>query len=356
MKSLDLRRALVLALMSAAAAADEHARGVQLMAEGKFADAVTAFRAAAEADPKNAELQYNLALALWRAGDATAAEIAAEKAATLSDGRLASLRDGIHGNLKIDEAQHKLGGEQPDLQGALSAAQKARDHFVHGAAMRGAPAELTRNLERALALIADIEKKIEEQKQEQKDDDKDKQEQENKDDKSESKDGKDGKDDKQQDKPEDKEKKDEQQPPDDKKQDDKEQDDKKQDDKKQDDKQEQPQGQGENKDKPEPKAEPEPKDGKEEPKPQEQSKDDKVPQPQPGEQQDKPEPQPAPGDEDKDKKPDDKAIPLGQPQEGRELSPEETKRLLDKLQAVLELKAEMEKANKAARPKVKKDW
>lgn len=375
----------------------DDARGVQLLKEGKFAEAVVALRAAAEAAPADAEVQYNLALALWRAGQPQEAEIAAEKAATLSDGALAALRDGILGNVQMDAAQKHLAAQPPDLQAALQSAQKARDDFVHGAVMADAPAELARNLERALKLIADIEKKIEEQKQqEDKKDDDSKKDDEKKDDDKNSDDKKSGdkkSDDKKDDKKSDENKDDkgEQKPKDDKPQDDKAKDDPsksdesgkpqdkdgKADDKPKDDpsKSDQQQGppkndqaepppnQGQNEDKPEPKPSDKPDPGKE-PKPQPQADDahgddrkqPDLQQPQAGDNSDKPEPAPANQDGAEKEAPPPATGAVGQPEPGRELSPEQTKRLLERLQAILEQKAEMEKAQKAQRPRVKKDW
>lgn len=339
--------AVVLAL-AAPLAANDHARGLLLLKEGKFAEAAAAFRAAAERDPADPRVHYNLALALWRAGDAAEAEIAAEKAATLSDGKLVPLRDGIFGNLRMSEAQGKLAAEQPDLQAALGAAQKARDHFLHGAAEAGAPAELTRNLERALQLIAEIEKKIEEQEKEEKKDD-------------ESKDGDQKSDDQ---KPDDKEppkddqKKDESKDGKDPKSDDQKKDDEKKDDKEQpksDEQKEQDQKQqGKPEDKPpEPKPEknPEQKPDEKDPK-----SDEGAPEAKPGEDKEQ-KPEPKPGQEEEQPPPGEgKEAQAGPPPETRELSPEETKRLLDVLEQLRVQQTELEKARAAARPKVKKDW
>lgn len=374
-----MKLALVLALLVPAFGGD-HARGVQLMKEGKFAEAAEAFRAAAAAAPTDAELHYNLALAYWRAGNSGEAEIAAEKAATLSDGKLGALRDGVLGNLKFDAARAKLAGEQPDLSGALEQAHKARDHFVHGATAPGAPAELARNVERALKLIAEIEKKIEEQKQQQeqnKDEKKDDQKQDQKDKPEDGKDGEQGKDQKDpQDKdgkPEDKQ---EPKPQDGKDQPQQEQPKQDQQDKTEQEQKSEPQqgkdDKGQAKDQPTPpQGEPDPKDRPEpkpEPKPKEEPKADQQPpeQQQPGEAQKseqpddkKVEPQVGAGEETKDEnqdKPAEQQPALGQPQPGRALTPEETKRLMDLLAQIKQQQAELEKAQKAARPKVKKDW
>jgi tetratricopeptide (TPR) repeat protein len=377
-----MKLAFLTAFVLAPWTGSDHARGLQLMQEGKFAEAAAAFRAAAEADPDNAELHYNLALALWRAGEPHEAEIAAEKAATLSDGRLAALRDGILGNLAMDEAASKRTAQPPDLQGALVAAQRARDHYLHGAAVPQAPTELARNLERALTLMADLEKEIaaQEQQPDEKGDDeaKDEEKKEAKDDKKgdekdEPKPG-DGKDQpKDQPKP-DQSKKDD--PKEDGKQDPQQADGKAEDGKEQKDpgqdkpprdpKEAQagkddasqgqsmpPPGSGDNKDKPEPKPE---TAGQSEPQAAQPEPERATPPPGAGTE---PQPQPEPG-KPPSGKPDELPAPAtavpGQSDPGKELSPEETKRLLDRLQAVLLQKAELEKAQQLARPRVKKDW
>ena len=138
-------------------------RGLQLYKEGKFEEAAVAFQQAIETEGDSAELSYNLALALWRAGDRDGAETAAERAATLSDGRLAGLRDGVLGNLRYELAQEI---SEQDLAVALQLAQQARDNYLRGSLTSETP-ELYRNLERAQNLIDELEKKLEEQQQEQ---------------------------------------------------------------------------------------------------------------------------------------------------------------------------------------------
>lgn len=149
-------------------------RGLQLYKEGKFAEAAVAFQQAIETEGDSAELSYNLALALWRAGDRDGAETAAERAATLSDGRLAGLRDGVLGNLRYELAQEI---SEQDLAVALQLAQQARDNYLRGSLTSETP-ELYRNLERAQNLIDELEKKLEEQQQEQKQEQEQGQEQE----------------------------------------------------------------------------------------------------------------------------------------------------------------------------------
>lgn len=141
-------------------------RGLELYGAGRFAEAAVEFEAALAADPGNAELAYNLALARWRAGEPDAAEVAAEKAAALSSGRLNALRDGLLGNVRYQAARAT---EDPG-QG-LELAKQARDHFLRGALAPDSGDELSRNLERAERLIDELEKKLEEQEQEEQEQD-----------------------------------------------------------------------------------------------------------------------------------------------------------------------------------------
>ena len=205
------------------------------------------------------------------------AETAAEQAATLSDGEFNPLRDGLLGNVRYAAARKV---EAEDLRAALGLAEQARAHYLRGAvALDGRP-ELARNLERALRLIEELKKKIEEQEEQQDEDEEGDQEQ-NED----QQDGEDGK---------------------------------------SDEKQEQDQkGDGEQPSEPQQSDEPQPED-------QQDQKSE-------GEQEEQP---PAPGEQ----------------LEGRQLTPEEKKRLLDKLDELEEMRIELRKLQKAARPKVKRDW
>lgn len=133
-----------------AGAADGHA----LFRAGRFAEAQSAFQAALDADPEDAEIAWNLALAAWRAGDAQTAEVAAEKAATLSGGRFAPLRDGLLGNLRYEAARQAVEGDPAQ---ALESARAARDHFLRGALDDPGNAALKRNLERAQRLLDALE-------------------------------------------------------------------------------------------------------------------------------------------------------------------------------------------------------
>ncbi|MCA8950626.1 MAG: hypothetical protein KDE27_14075 [Planctomycetes bacterium] len=184
-------------LALALAGGGEREKGLKLYAEGRYEEAAAAFRLAIASEGSSPELQYNLALASWRAGDLAAAETAVEKyAAGAADARV-DLHAGILGAVRYAEATQleaaadqavqaaragqagspgQTGGADADplgtLRAALKKAEQARDHFVRGATVAPSP-ELLRNTERALRLIDELKRKIEEleQQQEQQQDD-----------------------------------------------------------------------------------------------------------------------------------------------------------------------------------------
>ncbi len=366
-------------LLSAApfsAAGGDRERGLQLYREGRYQEAAAAFRAALMSEGDSPDLQYDLALASWRAGELSAAEIAVEKFAAQSAGAGADLHAGVLGGVRFDEAkalEHKAdallsaGGqpaaaapgqptEKPEdplplLEQALAKVTQAKDHFVKGAVAAKSP-ELLRNTERALRYQDELQKKIEELKKQQeeqkKDDDqkKDDKKDENKDDKKDE-----NKDDK----------KDENK--DDKKDDDKKQDDQKKDDQKKGDPKDQKSDEGkEGESKPEPKPgepddkdpkEPKPEDGKPDPS---QSKD-----PKPGESKDEPKPDEGKPEEGKpedgkqgDAKPRNDAP--GELQEGKELSAEQTARLFDELKKLDGKQKAYRARSTSGRRAVERDW
>jgi len=265
-------RVAALLLFAVVPGGGDDQRGLELLGQGKYAEAAAAFRAAIDAEGPSAERSYNLALALWRAGELDEAEAAAEQTATLSDGRLNALRDGLLGNLRYTAAK---AAEAEDLRAALGLAEQARSHYLRGAVAPGARAELARNLERAQRLIEELEEKIkeqEEQQEEQQDGDEDQQ-----DDQQEGEEGDD-------------------------------------------------QGDGAN----EPSSEPQDEPG-------EQGEDQDQSEAGSDQQQEQ---QPAPGEQ----------------SAGRELTPEEKKRLLDKLDELEQMRVELREKQKAKRPKVRRDW
>jgi hypothetical protein len=347
-------KSILLATLLALLPGGERERGLQLYREGRFAEAAAAFRAAVAEDGDSAELQWNLALASWRAGDLAAAETAAEKYAALDRGARVDLHAGLLGAVRHDEAmalqaQADAAGGQPPADGAqpadplplLEAAKKkaetARDHFVRGAGASASP-ELRRNLERSLRTIAELERRIEElkkqresQKSDKPQDGDDKKPQDDKSDKQDKQDGQQKPDDKPQGEPQQEPKPGEQKP---------------------DDPQQQP-GEpkpGEGEGKPEPQA----GDGKEPPEPKAQAGEQK---PQDGKQGEaKPEPQPGqePPPEPKQQTPRQDAP--GEAAEGRELTPEQAQRLLEQLRDLDDKQRAIRARSKSGRRPVERDW
>ena len=341
-------KSIVLATLLALVPGGERERGLQLYREGRFVEAAAAFRAAIAADGDSAELQWNLALASWRAGELAAAETAAEKYMALDRAARPGLHAGLLGAVRHDEAKAlqaqadaaagqppAAGGEPPAdplplLEQAKQKAEAARDHFVRGAQAEPLP-ELQRNLERSLRTIADLERRIEELKkqreQQPKPDEQKPGDQEKPKDEPKSDDKQDGKQGEQPPKS-DEQKPDEQkpgeQPP-----------------------QQQP---GEGEEKPQPqqgdgKEPPEPKPQQGESKPQDGKQGEAQPEPKPGEQ---PPPEPKPGTPRQDAP--------GEAAEGRELTPEQAQRLLEQLRDLDDKQRAIRARSKSGRRPVERDW
>lgn len=159
-------------------------------AEGDFRGAAAAFGKRLVSRRDDAALLYNLALSSWRAGDLEAAEDAIDRFASAPSGGRPDLHHGLLGNIRYRQAEALVreanGDAQPSplqpratagadpepeqkdpiqtLEAAAEKARTARDEFVR-AAGDGAPTpEIARNAERALRLLQDIEKQIEEMK------------------------------------------------------------------------------------------------------------------------------------------------------------------------------------------------
>ncbi len=360
-----MKTLLLVACLLAAGGGDRE-QGLSLYRDGKFAEAAAAFRAAIEHEGDAADLQWNLALASWRAGDLAAAETAAEKYAALAKDARPDLHRGLLGAVRFAEAQ-QLEGEAdamqhgatvpgggaavpppaagappaappdplPLLERALDKAKQAKEHFVAGAAAKATP-ELLRNTERALRYQGELQKKIDELKKER--------EQQKKDDKQQddNKDQQDKKDDKQSDKD------DKQDGKQDKPQDQKDQQDGKQDQQDQKDQQgdqgEQKPGDAQQPPEPKPKPEESPQDGKPEGEPK---------------QQDEPKPEPAHPDP-KDAKDQQQAQPRsdapGETVEGKELTPEQQQRLLEQLKQLDGKLQQLRQGSKTGRRPVGRDW
>lgn len=156
--------------------------GLKLYRAGRYAEAQAAFARALQAEPDSAELQWNLALAAWRAGDLVTAETAAEKYAAGSDEAAEDRHRGMLGAVRYAEAEQlerqadaaaslptaAPGADEeppadpaPLLEKAVQKALQARNHFVR--AIRANPtAEHVRNGERAVRKLEELKQKLEE--------------------------------------------------------------------------------------------------------------------------------------------------------------------------------------------------
>lgn len=163
-----MRAALVILFAASVVCAQKDP--IELYTQGRYAEAARAFRKALERDKDDARLNYNLAVTLWRQAEADAAETAAEKTATLSEGRLDALRDGILGNLRFGAALAKAAEQTKEeprskiLEAAVDLMAMARKHYQRGALRPGAGSALVRNLERAIRKEEELRKQLEEQK------------------------------------------------------------------------------------------------------------------------------------------------------------------------------------------------
>lgn len=145
----------------------------QLFEQGQYEAAAAAWRQLAAESPEQSERQYNLALASWRAGQLDAARDAIEKYAALARSPRVDLHRGLLGAIAHDEAKALAAAADadpaqtlPQLQAALAKAGAAREHFVRGA-LAGGGAELRRNAERAQRLAGELQQRIDELKQAQ---------------------------------------------------------------------------------------------------------------------------------------------------------------------------------------------
>ena len=106
--------------------------GQQLYAQGRFADAAAAF-AQELATGESAELQFNLALARWRAGDLAGAEQAAEKYAVLAPRPRADLHYGLLGAVRY--ASDPFGDDrlvESERRATLGRSTGSRSEESHG--------------------------------------------------------------------------------------------------------------------------------------------------------------------------------------------------------------------------------
>jgi tetratricopeptide (TPR) repeat protein len=327
---------VLLAAVPGGPAGGDREEGLRLYKEGRYKEAAAAFQRAVAAEPESAELHYNLALASWRSGDLTTAEVSAEKYAALDEHARPDLHAGLLGAVRHEEAvqlqatvEDPAPGEEPKdpiagLKKALAKAKQARDYFVRGASERPNP-ELRRNSERTLKFIQDLERRIEElEKQAEQEPSDDEGGQQKKDEQK--------KDSEQSGKPKESESEDP-------------------------DEHEQPGEPGQEK----------PKPGKQDPDSEQQTKNNTPgqeraegsPAPEPGEGENRPEPKPEPGGEGQDR-PVAEAGPQnrapGEGAEGRELTPEQAQRLIEKLEELERQLRQLRGGAKSSRARVERDW
>jgi len=354
------------------------ASGAERFAAGDYTGAAVAFEKELQARKEDPALLYNRALAAFRAGDLSAAEDAIDRYAAAPGGGRVDLHKGLLGNIRYREAEalrrrasgdaaasplqprgQQVAPEQAEdpielLEAAIGKAKSARDTFASAADGKPEPA-IARNLERALRLIAELEKQLEEAKKQR--DEQQKQE------------GKDGGQQKQDDKKSDEKKKDEQKKDEQKKSDDqkqseqKDQQDQKDQQQKPDDSQQQDQqeqkkqdGEPQGQERPEPKPQQDPSE--QQPQPNEpQNKPDEKPEPEPKDGEAKPEPKPGEQEAKQEAQPaQPRSDAPGEQQQATQLSQEQRQRLLEQLK---DLDGRMQQirmqSRSRARP-VDRDW
>lgn len=147
---------------------DDFAAGIRAYREGRFAEAVAAFAAAelaagADAPP---ELLHDRALAALRVGDWTQAEAASRRAAERGGVEFATLHAFVRGNVAFARAQ--VAAEQATaveaepfaFEAAIALARTAAASWQEAALLRAADwPQARRNVERALVLLADLQRK-----------------------------------------------------------------------------------------------------------------------------------------------------------------------------------------------------
>ena len=343
------------------------ASGAERFAAGDYTGAAVAFEKELQARKEDPALLYNRALAAFRAGDLSAAEDAIDRYAAAPGGGRVDLHKGLLGNIRYREAEalrrrasgdaaasplqprgQQVAPEQAEdpielLEAAIGKATAARDTFASAADGKPEPA-IARNLERALRLIAELEKQLEDAKKQR--DEQQKQE------------GKDGDQQKQDDKKKDDQKKsDDQQKSDDQKESDQKDQQQKQDDSQQQDQQDQKKQDGEpqGQERPEPKPQQDPSEQQQQDEPS--KKPDDKPEPQPKDGEAKPEPKPGEQESKQEAQPaQPRSDAPGEQQQATELSPEQRARLLEQLK---DLDGRMQQirmqSRSRARP-VDRDW
>lgn len=355
--------------------------GVQKYAAGDFPGAMTVFEEAAKKAPDLAALQYDLAVAAFRAQDLATAEEAIERYAAMPSGGRADLHHGMLGNIRYRQAearakaasgsspamplQSQSGAPSPaaeptdpvaELEAAVQLAEAARAAFVRAACAKEAGPEVARNTERAVRLREQLKKQLEEAKKQR--DDQQKQ------------DGDQQKDDQKQDqKNNDQKKNDEQKSDPSKSGDEQKPEDPSKDDEQSKQEQEPPKdGASRPEPKPEDQQGKENQEGKQEPQPAEPegqkdkadapNKDgDAAPEPK-GDGAPKPEPEKPAGDEQSQAAASEAARndAPGERPAGTELSPEQQARMMEQLKELDQRLRQIRAAARSGRRPVERDW
>lgn len=342
---------LLTALLTALPNGDRE-QGLALYRAGKYAEAQAAFQRAVAGGDASAEVQWNLALAAFKAGDLATAELAAEKYAALAPRARPELHEGMLGAVRHEEAKALVaeaeaaqqaappapqpgtqpggGGAQnapadplPLLERALQKEQQAKDYFVRGATAAPAP-ELWRNTERSLQTIAELEHRIAELKkqreqQQQQQDDGQKNDQ----------------------------KKDDQPKPDQPKPEEQNQDEQKQDEQQQNEQQQQSdQQQNQQQGEQQQGQQSQQGEAQQPPEPQQQPAERPEPKPEQPPPEQQPEPQPS----------ETRSDAPGEGAEGKELTPEQAQRLLERLKDLDKKLGEARGRARTGRKPVGRDW
>ncbi len=171
-----------IAVLAVALGGGDREEGLKRYREGDYAGAQAAFTRALERAPDSAELQWNLALAAWRAGDLATAETAAEKYAASSDGAATDRHRGMLGAIRFAEAEaferradaaanapqtaapgadEEPADPVPLLEQAVQKAFQAKNHFIRAVRAKPTP-ELVRNTERAVQKLEALKERLEE--------------------------------------------------------------------------------------------------------------------------------------------------------------------------------------------------
>lgn len=161
----DAARVRLAVLLVLPLAGDPFSEGLAAYRAGAFKDAYRAFAAAATDADAPPQAHYNQALAALRAGLLRECEEAAGKAARLAGGEFVAGRDFLRGSAAFARAQIAQGqASGPEAEPfafdvAIAQAETAVRAFQAAAMSRDDWPEARRNVERALALVDELQRK-----------------------------------------------------------------------------------------------------------------------------------------------------------------------------------------------------